>query len=86
MSPLLPTPLATQSAHPWRATVRTVVAGLIGLAAMLPIIVDATGLPASTPGLAGALAITAAVTRLLALPGVNDWLRTYVPWLAADPA
>ncbi|WP_280244928.1 MULTISPECIES: hypothetical protein [Nocardia] len=86
MSPLLPSPMATQSAHPWRATVRTLFAGLIGLAAMLPLIVDATGLPDTTPGLAGALAISAAVTRLLALPGVNDWLRTYAPWLAADPA
>lgn len=81
-----PLPQATQSAHPWRATVRTVFAGGVGVLAMLPLIVDASGVPDSTPGLAGALAVSAGVTRVLALPGVNSWLRTYVPWLAADRA
>ncbi|QIS18524.1 hypothetical protein [Nocardia terpenica] len=86
MSHPSPAPLSTQSAHPWRATARTVLAAVTGLLAMLPLIVDASGIPESTPGLAGALAIAAGITRVLALPAVNAWLQTYLPWLAAEPA
>ncbi len=76
---------ATQTEHPWRATVRTVFAFLVGFLPLLPVIVSSSGIPESTPGIAGALAISAAVTRVLALPAVNDFLHTWVPWLAADP-
>jgi len=32
-----------------------------------------------------ALAVSAAVTRVLAVPAVNDWLTDHAPWLAATP-
>lgn len=34
--------------------------------------------------LVAALALTALVTRILAVPGVNDWLRKHFALLAAD--
>ena len=65
----------TQVRRPWRATLRTAFAALVALAAMAPVLVDAAGLdPSRLPWLAG----------VLALPGVESWLRRFVPWLAAD--
>lgn len=77
-------PAPTQTQHPWRATLRTVVAGVLGLLSLLPVIVAAGHLEA-VPGVAQALAVSAAVTRILAIPGVDAWLRRYLPWLAAQP-
>lgn len=71
-------------AHPWRRTARTIFAWMTGIAPMVPLIVDAGDFSAATPGLAGALAISSAVTRILALPQVESFLRAYVPWLAAS--
>lgn len=78
-----PTP-PTQTQHPWRATARTVVAAAVGLASLLPVIAAAGHLEAS-PGVAQALAVAGAVTRILAIPSVDAWLRQYVPWLSAQP-
>lgn len=80
------TPAPTQVKRPWRATTRTVFAALVALATMAPVLVDATGLDAaSLPWLAGVLAVCGAVTRVMALPQVEDFLRRFAPWLAADP-
>ena len=79
-------PQATQSTHPWRATVRTVVAALIALAAMAPLVYSAVTHEdpgTATGAAAGALAIAGAVTRVLAVPAVDAWLTRFVPWLAA---
>ena len=79
------TAVATQTAHPWRATIRTLVAAIAGLAAIAaPAYTAITGAdPAKATGLAAiALAISWAVTRLLALPQVDMWLSLYIPWLA----
>ncbi|NGO67631.1 hypothetical protein [Streptomyces boncukensis] len=66
-----------------RRTIRTAVAWLLSLAAALPAIVDASGIPASLPWAAGALAVAAAVTRVMALPAVDallpGWLRKEPP-------
>lgn len=80
----LATSAPTQSAHPWRATLRTVFAFVVALAAGLPMIVDASGLSEATPGIATAVAVGGAVTRILALPVVNAALATYAPWLSAN--
>ena len=74
----------TQVKHPWRATVRTIFAALIGLIPLLPFIADAAGL-AAVPWAVGVLAIAGAITRVLALPGVEAWLRKYFSWLSAEP-
>ena len=72
----------TQVAHPWRATVRTVVQVTVALAALLPFIIEAVGLSTSLPIVAGVLAVAAAITRVAALPQVEDFLSRFVPWLA----
>lgn len=72
----------TQIMHPNRATVRTVVAAVIGLLPILPVITDTLGV-STIPWVAGTLAVSAAVTRILANPAVEDYLEEHLPWLAA---
>ncbi|MFG2592917.1 hypothetical protein [Streptomyces sp. NPDC048438] len=66
-----------------RRTARTVVQTAFALAVLLPAVVDASGLPASLPRVAGALAVAGALTRVMAVPGVQAllpaWLRTEPP-------
>lgn len=75
---------STQEQAPWRATARTLFAALIGLASMWALVVEALGLDQGIPWVAASLAVTGAVTRLMALPAVNNWLRRYMPWLAPE--
>lgn len=79
-----PTSAPTQTQHPGRATFRTVVAGLLGLLTLLPYILAGAHLDGTVLG-GQALAVSAAVTRILAIPAVNDWLTDHAPWLAATP-
>ncbi|WP_204339317.1 hypothetical protein, partial [Rhizobium ruizarguesonis] len=55
----------------------------LGLAVVLPAIVDASGIPAALPWVAGALAVAGGFARVMALPGVQrllpGWLRTDEP-------
>jgi len=76
----------TQGRHPWRATIRTAVAATVGFLPLVPEIVHLLGV-GSLPWVAGIVAVAAAVTRVLAIPGVNVWLHTYglTSWLAANP-
>lgn len=73
----------TQTRHPWRATVRTVVAVVVALAAMLPLLIEASGVDETLAPVAGALAIAGAITRIMALPAVEAFLARFVPWLSA---
>lgn len=76
----------TQTAHPWKATLRTIVSVVVSLAAAAPIIYTAiTNQDAelATGAFATALAVSAAVTRLMALPVVNDLLTRI--GLGAEP-
>lgn len=77
--------MTTQSAHPWRATIRTIFAATVALLTLLPVIAATAGIEA-VPAVAQVLVVTGAVTRVLALPGVEGWLERFVPWLAASPA
>jgi len=74
----------TQTAHPWRATVRTVFAALVGALLVLPIVVSQLGV-GGVPWVASAVAVIGAITRVLAMPAVNEWITEYVPWLAPTP-
>lgn len=77
----------TQARHPWRATLRTVAAvagALLLLVPLVPEIVDQSGL-SRYAWAGGVVAVAAAVTRVLAIPGVNAWLTRHVPPLAAAP-
>lgn len=80
--PIMP----TQVRRPWRATIRTFFAAFITLAAIAPLIVEATGLNQGTlPWIATVLAVCAGVTRVMALPAVELFLSRFLPFLAADP-
>lgn len=74
---------SSQNKRPWQTVARSVFIGIVALLPILPTI--ATTLHIETvPVVAGILAVSAATTRVLALPEVEKWLQTYVPWLAAD--
>lgn len=78
----------TQGEHPWRAVIRTVFAALLALAGMAPLVYVAVtqGSPeAATGAAATALLIAGAITRVMALPVVEDFLARFLPWLAAAP-
>lgn len=88
MTALTNTP--TQVRRPWRSTARTVFQALVGLAAIAPLIAagveEATGYDLDgVPFIVVALAAAAAVTRVMAVPGVEAWLRRFLPFLAAAP-
>jgi len=74
----------TQSEHPWRATGRTVFAAGIAVLSLLPVIAITAGID-TVPLVAQTLVVAGAVTRVLALPGVERFLEAYLPWLAAQP-
>lgn len=76
----------TQERYPWRAVARTILQLIIGLAAAAPLIAAAiTGDSAEAAGGALALFITAsaAITRLMAVPYVNELLQRV--GLGAEP-
>ncbi len=79
-----PTPAPTQTQHPGRAVIRTVFSGLVALVTLLPYILGAAHVDSTVWGVQ-ALAVSAFVTRVLAMPAVNMWLTDNVPWLAATP-
>ncbi|MFF4184436.1 hypothetical protein ACFYZ9_14705 [Streptomyces sp. NPDC001691] len=59
---------------------RTVLQTAVALALALPALVDASGIPAGLPWVAGALAVAGGLSRVMALPAVQSllpgWLRT----------
>lgn len=74
----------TQVKHPNRATFRTVFQGALALAAIVPLVLTTAGIP--PVGLAAILVgVAGAITRVMAIPAVEEFLETYVPILAAKP-
>lgn len=88
----------TQVAHPWRATARTAFAAAVGLFPLLNGIL-ATSMGWLTENtaiipewlyvvlngiLVAAIALTALVTRILAVPGVVEWTRKHLVFLSPD--
>ena len=73
-----------------RRTLRTTVQTLLGLLAAVPLLADSGSLPATLPGLALAVSVSTTLTRLMALPGVEQllpaWLRREQLPSAAGPA
>lgn len=74
----------TQTRHPWRATLRTVAAGAVSGAVVLPLVADQLHL-SNVPAVAAVVAGCGALTRVLAMPAVDAWLLRFAPWLAAQP-
>lgn len=82
-----PSPVPTQVKKPWRATLRTAFAALVAVASMAPLVYSAAfqNDPEKATGWAAlALAIASGITRVLAVPAVEAFLQTYLPFLAAD--
>lgn len=78
----------TQVKHPWRSTARTAFQFVIGAAPLAPVIYHAATShdPGAATGLAAtALAISAGVARVMALPQVDAFLQRFAPFLAAAP-
>ncbi|WP_372408376.1 hypothetical protein [Streptomyces luteireticuli] len=63
-----------------KRTLRTILQTAVALAVALPAIVEVSGIPASLPWVAGALAVAGGLARVMALPAVQvllpRWLRT----------
>lgn len=91
--------VSTQAAYPWRAALRTAVQvgipAFIGLLGVLPLIIQAIvdgfgqHLPPSiylwlTGAAVAITAVSATLARIAAIPGVIDWTRKYMPFLAPD--
>jgi hypothetical protein len=73
----MPDPTAPP-AHPWIKTARTVVAGLLTAAVLIPVAVNAAGIDVTAEGwgwLAGILGVLAAFTRIMAVPAINAALQ-----------
>ncbi|GAB2767780.1 hypothetical protein [Sinomonas soli] len=88
---------STQTVYPWRTAIRTfvqtVIPAVIGLALILPAIVDTAlagigsvlpdGWAAWLTGVAVSIAALAAlVARVMAMPAVVAWTERFLPWLA----
>jgi hypothetical protein len=77
----------TQVRRPWRSTARTVFQALVALATLIPFVVagiydGSADYPAVVTQVLG---VAAGVSRVMALPQVEKFLRTFFPWLAAAP-
>ena len=75
----------TQVARPWRAALRTAVAGAVGFIPVGIAIARELELD-SVPFFAGAITLGITVSRVLSVPQVELFLREHAPWLAAQPA
>lgn len=75
---------STQVKYPWRATARTTIAATVGILPLLPVIAHELGIE-TIPWVATTLAVTAAVTRVLANASVVAWLDKYLPILSPAP-
>ena len=76
----------SQTKYPWRATARTALAFISGVALSAPVLYTAVTneSPEQATG-AGliALSVSAAITRVMAVPFVNEWLTKI--GLGAEP-
>jgi len=79
--------MATQIRRPNRATIRTVVQTVLALATLIPLMVTGVyGNDGDIPAaVAQVLVVAGTITRVMALPQVEEFLQKFAPWLAADP-
>ena len=77
----------TQTRRPWRATVRTIVQLVLAFATLAPLVAAGvyTNADQAPAIVVQVLAVAGAITRVMALPEVEQFLRRFAPWLAADP-
>lgn len=76
MTELNQTPVEpTQARHPWKATLRTVFAAVVSVAAVWGLIIEASGVDSTIPVVAGTVLVAGGITRIMAIPQVNDLLK-----------
>lgn len=80
----------TQARFPWRTVVRTMFQIVTGWAPVVPLVLEAVYQrdPATLGGAAAvALTLSTAITRVMAVPKVNELLASsgLLAWLAAEP-
>lgn len=73
----------TQAIRPWRSTLRTMIAASIAFIPVGQLIARETEID-TLPYIASFLALGTVITRVMAMPVTEAWLRRYAPWLAAD--
>lgn len=76
---------STQTQYPWRATVRTVFAAVVAFSAMYPLIVATLGLDANIEWVGTSILVTGYITKVMAMPKVDQFIRDYLPLLAPEP-
>lgn len=74
-------PATTQEQHPWKASARTAFQSVVGVAVVLPLVLDDIASAASR--YAAVVAVATGVSRVMAIPQVEVFLENHVPWLAA---
>jgi hypothetical protein len=72
----------TQVRRPWRTSFRTAFQALLALAVVWPVVINALGLP-DWAWISVSLAVAAGITRVMALPQVEVFLKRFLPWLSA---
>lgn len=75
----------TQMRRPWRSTARTVFQATVSLAAMWGLIIVTLNLP-DWAWVGTSVAVAGGITRVMAIPTVEVWLRRFLPFLAAAPS
>lgn len=81
-------PEPTQVVHSWRTVTRTLFQALIAMAVLSPLLINAVNnkdTSTATGFAAGVLIVSGAITRVMAIPGVNQFIEKYLPFLAARP-
>lgn len=77
----------TQVRAPWRTVVRTVFQNAVALAALAPVLITiiANGQEPEALGAwaVGTLTVSGIITKIMAHPAVEKFLRDHVSWLAA---
>lgn len=68
-------PAPTQTRYPWRAAIRTAFAAIVAAASLLPYVFAEMHIPA-VGAVGQAVAVATFITRLMAVPGVNEWLTS----------
>ncbi|HEV7950613.1 MAG TPA: hypothetical protein VGP24_12675 [Glaciihabitans sp.] len=81
-------PTSTQQLHPWRTTVRSLFQFIVAAASAAPLIFTAItqhSPEAATGAGATALIVAGSITRVMALPVVDEMLKKFLPFLASEP-
>ncbi|MEV7777790.1 hypothetical protein [Kitasatospora sp. NPDC088351] len=68
-----------------RRTIRTGLQAVLGLLAALPLLISTAGLPQTLPGIAVALTVSGAITRVMALDVVEQLLPAWLRATEGEP-